>query len=328
MPAWSVLGKAGAATAHVKLRPGERIKAEPDALITMSSSIDLGAKMDAGILTGLMRSTFAGESLFSQTLSAVSAEGDCVLGAPEVGDVEIMRLVEPLTLAKGAFLAADDGVEIAATTQRGVGNVLLSGAGLFVLRASGQGTLAVCAHGSILSFTLREGEVRAVDNGHLVAWSERMPFEMRMAGASRGASLFGAAFSSAASGEGLMCFFTGPGQLWLQTHKPPPLPADGHREGRRRGGGGGGGGSVVGCCVGCLLLVLLLGAAAAAFVLVPAYGGRWVQTAPGAYSLEWDPPPPPPRRRLASAHERREAYYEQDRRGYQEKRTYGLADEL
>ena len=26
--------------------------------------------------------------------------------------------------------------------------------------------------------------------------------------------------SSAVSGEGLMCFFQGPGRLWLQTHKP------------------------------------------------------------------------------------------------------------
>ena len=98
-------------------------------------------------------------------------------------------------LAKGAFLAADDGVEVSTTTQRGLGNVLLSGTGFFVLRASGQGTLAVAAHGAILSFTLAPGEVRAVDNGHLVAWSEHMAFEMRLASASRSTSLLGAAFS-------------------------------------------------------------------------------------------------------------------------------------
>ena len=49
------------------------------------------------------------------------------------------------------------------------------------------------------------------------------------------------AASSAVSGEGLMCFFQGPGRLWLQTHKPRLEPG-------AKGGGGhnqAGGGAVV-----------------------------------------------------------------------------------
>ena len=64
---------------------------------------------------------------------------------------------------------------------------------------------------------------RAVDNGHLVGWSASMPYEMRMAAS--GGSMLRRMGTSAASGEGLMCFFTGPGTIWLQTHKPPPPEA-------------------------------------------------------------------------------------------------------
>ena len=50
---WSVLGKGGAAVARVELRRGQSVKAEPDALITMSQHVELGANMDAGVMRGV-----------------------------------------------------------------------------------------------------------------------------------------------------------------------------------------------------------------------------------------------------------------------------------
>ena len=44
--------------------------------------------------------------------------------------------------------------------------------------------------------------------------------------------------SSAASGEGLMCFFQGPGRLWLQTHKPRLEPGAKGGAGRNQASGG------------------------------------------------------------------------------------------
>lgn len=158
---WSVAGKSGAAAAVVHLPHGARIKAEPDALITMSGGVEVGACMDGGFVGGLLRSALGGESLFSQTLSASRSDGEVVLGATDVGDIELVRLQPhaPLLLSKGAFLAADEAVEVSTSTQRTVGGALFSGSGLFVLRASGQGTLALAAHGAIMSYTLEPGEV-------------------------------------------------------------------------------------------------------------------------------------------------------------------------
>ena len=70
-------------------------------------------------MRGVMRSALGGESLFSQVITAEHADGDAVFGAPEIGDVEVVRLTPtvPLLLQKGAFLAADNGIEISTATQ-------------------------------------------------------------------------------------------------------------------------------------------------------------------------------------------------------------------
>ena len=62
---------------------------------------------------------------------------------------------------------------------------------------------------------LRPGETRAVDNGHVVGWSASMSYRTGLAAAGGGGI-----FDSVSSGEGLMCFFSGPGTIYLQSHKP------------------------------------------------------------------------------------------------------------
>jgi len=54
-----------------------------------------------------------------------------------------------------------------------------------------------------------------VDNGHLVAWNTKYILE-------RVAS--GGIISGLSSGEGLVCKFTGPGTVFLQTRNPVGLP--------------------------------------------------------------------------------------------------------
>lgn len=55
---------------------------------------------------------------------------------------------------------------------------------------------------------LVDGEKYIVDNGHLVAWNTKYVME-------RVAS--GGIISGFASGEGLVCKFTGPGTVFIQT---------------------------------------------------------------------------------------------------------------
>lgn len=300
MSDWSRVGSSGGGAAvKVRLRRGASIKAEPDALITMSHHVELGASMDGGLMRGIFRSALGGESIFAQTLRAASGDGDVVLAAPDVGDIELIRLgrdaggPSSMLLAKGAFLASDEGIKISSTVQNNIAGALTSGTGLFVLRASGRGTLAVSAHGSILAFDLDEGEERAVDNGHLVGWSESMAYSMKMAGGARGGSLLSSFYSSAASGEGLMCYFRGPGRVLLQTHKPQVVIEKDGTKMRTTGGGSGAAGGLAGCCVCCVFFLIAAAILGVIFVIIPSNGGKWVQHAPGQYHVEWDPPPPP-----------------------------------
>ena len=80
------------------------------------------------------------------------------------------------------------------------------------MKASGSGVLAIASYGSIHKYTLLDRERRLVDNGHLVAWTASMGLRTKMASSS--------VWGSISSGEGLMCEFTGPGIIYLQSHKP------------------------------------------------------------------------------------------------------------
>ena len=61
--------------------------------------------------------------------------------------------------------------------------------------------------GAIHSISLEAGEEVIIDNGHLVAWPDYMQYRIEKA-------------SSVISGECLVCRFTGPGVILIQTRKP------------------------------------------------------------------------------------------------------------
>ncbi len=86
--------------------------------MTMSEHMQLGADLDAGLLAGLLRAIFGGESLFVQTVTA-SDNGDATFCAEEVGDIELIELHggADVLVQKGAFLVSHDTVELRSTTQ-------------------------------------------------------------------------------------------------------------------------------------------------------------------------------------------------------------------
>jgi uncharacterized protein (TIGR00266 family) len=210
-----VLGGGGpGASLQVTLSKGQRVKAESDALVSKSAHVQLGAAMDGGFWGALVRSALVQESMFLQTLTAARDDQDALLAPQQLGDIMLLD-VQPnagYAVASGAFLAADEGVDLASSSNWSVRKSLL-GSGMFTVRATGSGTLAINAYGALVHYELATGETRAVDNGHAVAWSDGMAYEVRMATSS--------VFGSVASGEGVMQFFSGPGHLYVQTHKTP-----------------------------------------------------------------------------------------------------------
>jgi uncharacterized protein (TIGR00266 family) len=105
-------------------------------------------------------------------------------------------------------LAGSEGVEVNAKMQN-LMKGLFSGEGFFILKVQGRGTVAISSFGAVHEINLAPGENITIDNQHLVAWPSTTNYTITKA--SKGW------ISSVTSGEGLVCKFTGPGKVYIQT---------------------------------------------------------------------------------------------------------------
>lgn len=216
-PTWCLENRGSFASIHVILPPHSQIHCESDAVVTFSEGVEVQGVLSGGIFASFFRVFLGGESFFTTLVENTQHEGICnvMLAAADPGGIELHKLTtnQDLLLTSGAYAASDTTVTITTELQSRLQNSLLSGTGFFLLRASGNGTVACAAYGSIHKYQLKVGETRAVDNGHLVAWSANMNYRVGLANARQGI------LASMKSGEGLMCHFVGPGTIYLQSHK-------------------------------------------------------------------------------------------------------------
>ena len=201
-----------------QLEQGEKIKAESDAMITMSATVDVEGKMDGGILSGLARKFLAGESFFFQELIASRGPGAVLLGHPLPGGILDVELDGSygLVVQKDGYLASTQGIQVD-TKMQNLSKGLFSGEGFFVLNVTGRGTVFVSSYGVIHPVNIADGEEVIIDNGHLVAWPDYMQYSIEKASSGW--------ISSVTSGECLVCRFRGPGVVLIQTRNPSGFEA-------------------------------------------------------------------------------------------------------
>ena len=200
------------------LERGESIKAESDAMVSMSATLDVTGSTGGGILGGLARKLLTGESFFFQRITASRGAGSVLLGHAAPGGIADVMLdgTHGLCVQKNGFLAAEETVEID-TAMQNLTRGLFSGEGFFVLNIHGKGVVFLSSFGAIHPINLEAGEEVIIDNGHLVAWPDYMKYTVEKASSGW--------FSSVASGEGLVCRFTGPGTVLIQTRNPDAFSA-------------------------------------------------------------------------------------------------------
>ncbi|KAF4631306.1 hypothetical protein G7Y89_g6833 [Cudoniella acicularis] len=185
----------------IQLAMGCPLTVKPGAMIAMTPTITL-----KGALNITMKKLIAKAELAHSTFTG---PGELLLGPPMLGDITNIRLSgdDQWSVGRDGFLACTQGV-VKDYKRQGLGKAMFSGEGLFVYRISGQGLLWIMSFGAIIRKDLADGERYVVDNGHLVAWNTKYILE-------RVAS--GGIISALSSGEGLVCKFTGPGTVFLQT---------------------------------------------------------------------------------------------------------------
>lgn len=197
----------------VKLDSGESIKAESGAMVSMSSTIDVEGKMEGGLLGGFGR-MLSGEKFFFQTLKASRGAGEVLLAPSSLGDLKAIELDGTIkyTVQKDGFFAGSDSLTVS-TKMQNLAKGMFSGEGFFVMEVSGKGLLFVSSFGAIHELNVAAGEDIIIDNQHLVAWPSNANFKIEKASSGW--------VSSFTSGEGLVCRFTGPAKILIQTRNAP-----------------------------------------------------------------------------------------------------------
>ncbi len=195
---------------QITLRQGEEVFAEAGAMLYMGAGIELEAKMQGGLMKGLMRKFLAGESLFMSTFRCSTATGQLALANPIPGKIFPVELNGNTILAeRNAFLCGIGNVDLSIAFTKKFGAGLFGGEGFILQKMTGHGMLFLQAGGNLVEFDLQPGEQLRVDTGCLVSMTDTVTYDIQYVGGVKNA-LFG--------GEGLFyARLTGPGHVVLQT---------------------------------------------------------------------------------------------------------------
>jgi uncharacterized protein (TIGR00266 family) len=201
---------------EVQIAPNETLIAEAGSMVARAPHIQMEVKMNAGrnpgffgklkaLFVALIRKVVGGETFFVNHFS--SPQGGWVWLAPALSGAvkHIPMQGQSMIFSAGAFLASAGDVDL--KMRFGGLRALLAKEGAFFIEASGVGDLWVTSYGAIDEVYCNGSYI--VDNGHIVGFDSSLNFKIRSAG--------GGAMGFFASGEGLVCEFTGQGRILIQS---------------------------------------------------------------------------------------------------------------
>ncbi len=201
---------------HLTVQPDEPIWASKGSIMSMTRGIDWQLKIPGGA-RGALRRSMSGEGIALTYISAKEKNQHLRLAANAPGHIESWDLADgPVVTTRGSFLAAwGDSIDISVTIARRVGAAFFGGAGLFLQRIAGKGTVLISGQGDFCRHPLQPDETIVVSTGNLAAFSDSIDYNIQgVSGCRR--ILFG--------GEGIfMTRLTGPGMVRLQSLKPQVL---------------------------------------------------------------------------------------------------------
>ena len=195
----------------ITLDPGETVQAESGAMMFMEDGIEASTELQGGLFGGVKR-LVSGESLFVALFTNNGRDRRRVsFAAPYPGKIIPLDLAEvgDMICQRDAYLCSAYGIAISVAFTKRLGAGFFGGEGFILQRLSGDGYAFIHAGGTIIKRELGPGESLNVDTGCLVAFEERVRYDIKMVSGVKTA-LFG--------GEGLFyANMQGPGTVYLQT---------------------------------------------------------------------------------------------------------------
>ncbi|WP_346869791.1 TIGR00266 family protein [Clostridium sp. UBA5119] len=192
------------------LNSGDKIVSESGAMGWMSDNIIMDSNMKGGLFKSIGRS-LSGESLFLNTFTCSGNVGKIAFPCSVPGRIMAKELQpnESIICQKGAFMAAEDSVNLNIHFKKRFSSGLFGGEGFILQRITGPGTVLLEFDGHVEELNLNPGERIKVDTGHVAAFESSVNFDIEMVKGLKNI-FFG--------GEGLfLTTLTGPGKVYLQT---------------------------------------------------------------------------------------------------------------
>ena len=192
-----------------ELNAGESMFTQSGGMIWQTEGIKMNTNARGGIGRSLGR-IFTSESIFMANYTAEVQGAKIAFGATVPGSIVPVNISQGgLICQKGAFLCAEQTVDLKVTFTKKVLSGLFGGEGFILQHLFGQGMAFLEVDGDKVERYLNPGEVLKVDTGNVVAFEPTIKYEIETV-KGLGNIFFG--------GEGLfLTRLTGPGKIILQT---------------------------------------------------------------------------------------------------------------
>lgn len=189
---------------------GESMFTQSGGMAWMTDGIDMSTNARGGLMKGIGR-MLAGESMFMATYKAMRPGTAIAFASTSAGRILPLNVSETggMICQKGAFLCAQESVELSITFSKRFSSGLFGGEGFILQEIQGRGMAFLEIDGDLVEKYLAPGEVIKVDTGNVVAFDRSVSYEVEMV-KGLGNIFFG--------GEGLfLTRLVGPGKIILQT---------------------------------------------------------------------------------------------------------------
>lgn len=189
---------------------GESMYTQSGGMSWMSDGIAMDSNMRGGLGKSLGR-MFSGESVFMATYRAERPGASIAFASTVAGEVLPVDIGASggLIAQKGAFLCAQNTVELSVAFTKKLSAGLFGGEGFILQDIHGTGMVFLEIDGNKVEKVLAPGEVLKVDTGNVVAFEKTVNYEIETVKGLKNI-FFG--------GEGLfLTKLTGPGRVILQT---------------------------------------------------------------------------------------------------------------
>ncbi len=195
---------------ELTLDKGESVYTQSGGMAWMTDGFTMETSTKGGLLKGLARS-FAGDSIFMATYTANAEQQKITFASSAPGEIIPLNIdaSHEYIAQKGAFLCAENNVNLKSVFTKSFGAGFLGGEGFILQEISGNGTAFLELDGSLKEIDLAPGERIKVDSGNIAFFEKKVGYTVETVKGLKNI-FFG--------GEGLfLTVLTGPGKVWLQT---------------------------------------------------------------------------------------------------------------